>query len=220
MPEPTRSQKTAFKRLQEVDPNAEVRWDEKTGTPARLRGALSGAQKGTPETIARQFLAASKNLYAMKAPEEELQLKAVDTDMRGNQHVRFQQMYKGRPVLGDELVVHMSGENAIRGVSGKFTPRIDLPDEPEVPAEDARKTVLEDAPDNKERPGEEPLLLILVHEGKPYLAWQMTVDGIDEDLFGNEKPALWVYFVDALTGKAIWHYNNLQDHIHSAGTGK
>ncbi|MFQ6102267.1 MAG: M4 family metallopeptidase [Anaerolineae bacterium] len=219
MPEPTTSQKTAFKNLQKVDPNAEVRWDEKTGAPARVRGALSGPQAGAPETIARQFLAAYKSMFAMKAPEEELQLKDVGTDMRGNRHVRFQQMYKGLPVFGGELVVHMDGENAIRGVNGKFTPRIDIPDKPTVPAEDARKTVLEHAPDNKERVGEEPLLLVLIHEGKPYLAWHMTVDGSDKALDGSEMPAKWEYFVDGLTGEVIWRYNNLQTHDRTTGTG-
>ena len=220
MPKPTTSQKKAFANLQEVDPNAEVRWDEKTGAPARVRGALSGPQAGDPETIARQFLAASKDMFAMKVPEEELQLKAVGTDMRGNRHVRYQQMYKGLPVFGGELVVHMDGENAIRGVNGKFTPRIDLPTEPTVPAEDARKTVLEHAPDNKERPGAEPLLLVFIHEGKPHLTWHMTVDGTDKALDGSETPAKWEYFVDGLTGEVVWRYNNEQTHTRTTGTGK
>jgi thermolysin len=156
----------------------------------------------------------------MKAPEEELELRAVGKDSRGNSHVRFQQMYKGRPVFGGELVVHMDSGNAIRGVNGKYTAGIDLPDEPEITAEEAEKTILGDAPDSKKRTEEDPLLLILVHEGESHLAWHMTVDGTDQDLAGGEMPALWVYFVDAVTGKVLWRYNNLQTHTRTTGTGK
>lgn len=219
MPKPTQTQKSAFKRLQKIDSKAEIRWDKKTGAPTRVRGALSGPQTGAPETIARQFLAATKGMYAMKAPEKELQLKGIGTDRRGNRHVRFQQLYKGLPVFGGELIVHMDNGNAIRGVNSKFAPKINLPSEPTVSSDDAKQKVLKHAPDNKEVTGLEPTLLVLVHEDKPYLAWHITVAGTCKTLKGSKMGAKWEYFVDALTGDVIWRYNNLQTHTRTTGTG-
>ena len=120
MPRPTRSQLLAFQNLRKIDSNAEVSWDKKVGAAIRLRATLSGPQAGAPETIARQFVTAHKALFAMKEPEEELALKDVSTDRRGNRHLRFQQMYQGLPVFGSELIVHMDQENTVRGTTGKF----------------------------------------------------------------------------------------------------
>jgi len=49
MRESTTNQKNASKKLGELDPNAEVRWDKKTGVPARVRGSLFGRQRGGRE---------------------------------------------------------------------------------------------------------------------------------------------------------------------------
>lgn len=49
MREPTTNQKNALKKLGELDPNAEVRLDKKTGVPAQVRGTLSGRQRGGKE---------------------------------------------------------------------------------------------------------------------------------------------------------------------------
>lgn len=220
MPGPTKSQKTLFKGLQKIDPNAQVTWDEKTGTPSHLRGSFSGPQAGAPETIAQQFLTAHKGLFAMKAPEEEVQLKGVTTDARGNKHVRYRQVYKTLPVFGGELVVHLTSDNAVRGVNGKYTPGIDLPTDPKISAKDVGKIIVAHAPGNKTRPGDEPILVILVHEDKPHLAWHMSVEGTDVALDGSETEALWAYFVDAQIGEVIWRYNNLQTDIPTTGSGK
>lgn len=49
MHEPTANQKNAFKKLGELDPNAEVRRDKKTSVPAGVCGTLSGRQRGGRE---------------------------------------------------------------------------------------------------------------------------------------------------------------------------
>jgi thermolysin len=101
-----------------------------------------------------------------------------------------------------------------------FTANIDLPDEPKVSAEEALKIVLKHEPANKERPGDAPILQILNHEGKRYLVWHITVSGGDIS-FRSKKPipARWEYFIDALTGKIVWRYNNIQSHAITVGTG-
>jgi thermolysin len=219
MSEPSRNQREAFSNLQRLDPNIEVRWDERTGAPSRVRGRLSDQQMGNPETAALQFLRNSKELFDMDRPDEELKFKYASTDARGNRHVRFQQMYRGLPVFGNELIVHMDSENAVQGINSRFMPRIDLPTEPSISANRAQRTVLEDSTANRERVGETPTLLVFMYEGRSHLAWNVTVDGIDEALDGSETPAKWEYFVDGLTGEILWRYNNLQTHSATTGTG-
>lgn len=219
MPRPSRDQQRAFENLKKVDANAEVVWDERSGTPIRLRGNLTAPGEGEPEGIARQFISANNRLFAMKAPEKELRLKDIVTDRQGNRHIRFQQMYGELPVFGSELIVHLNGQNVIKGTNGRLVPSIELPEKPRLSAGEAKKSALNHAPDNKEVPGIEPVLLVLVHEGKPYQCWQMTLSGTDKGLDGKDIPAEWAYFVDASSGEIIWRYNNLPTHTRTTGTG-
>ena len=197
MPQPDREQKLAFEKLKKLDANAEVSWDERTGSPTRLRGVLSEPRAGAPEVVAREFISANRRLYALKEPQEELRLKAINTDREGNHHVRLQQTYRNLPVFGAELIVHLDRDNAVKGSNGRLVPGIELPEKPKLTVEEAKRRILAHATRNKEIPGKEPVLLVLVHEGKPYLAWHLTVAGTDKGLDGKEAPAEWAYFVDA-----------------------
>ena len=78
MREPGKSQKAAFEELKKSAPNAVIRWDKNLGVPTRLRGNLSAPQYGDPATIALQFLVKNKELYGLKEPAQELQLKGVE----------------------------------------------------------------------------------------------------------------------------------------------
>jgi thermolysin len=84
MPRPSRDQQRAFENLKKVDANAEVVWDERSGTPIRLRGNLTAPGEGEPEGIARQFISANNRLFAMKAPEKELRLKVSCCHLAGD----------------------------------------------------------------------------------------------------------------------------------------
>ncbi|HEY90566.1 MAG TPA: M4 family metallopeptidase, partial [Dehalococcoidia bacterium] len=219
MAEIKREQQNAFENLKKVDPNAEIVWNENIGTPNRLRGILSRSSPEPPEAVARSFLSEYRNLFAIKAPEEELLLKDTSTDKQGNRHLRFQQMHHGIPVFGNELIVHLKSDNVIQGTNGAIMPGIDVSTTAKLSAGDARKNALADVPDNREIPGKEPILLVLVHEEKPSLCWHLTVEGTDRALDGSEVPAEWAYFVDALTGNITWRYNNLPTHNRTTGTG-
>lgn len=219
MLQPSREQKLAFEELKKLDANAEISWDEQVGSPSRLRGVLSEPKAGAPEWVAREFISANHRLYAVKAPQEELRLRGISADREGNRHIRFQQMYRNLPVFGTELIVHLDRDNVVRGSDGRFIPGIDLPEKPKITAGEAKKRILSHQPRNKEIPGNEPVLIVLVREGKAYLAWHMTVAGIDKGLDGKDIPAEWAYFVDASAGEVLWKYNNLPTHTRTTGLG-
>lgn len=209
----------AILRLKEIDPKVKVRKDKKNQRVLRIRGRLSEPQVKEPRKIAREFLASHADIFSIRYPEEELLLRAEDVDRVGNTHIRYQQMHEGLPVFGRELIVHMDSARVVRGINGKYVQGIKLQVKPKIQQEKVVDLVLDDDEGNNERKGEEPMLLVLVHNDEPFLSWHLTVDGKDKDLHGGEMPAKWEYFVNAMDGKIIWKYNNIQTHDKTTGTG-
>jgi thermolysin len=221
MYEPVRKQKDILDKLKNVDVNVDIKWDERTGIPLRVKGLLAKAEKKDPGMAAIEFMEVNKDLYLLNSVNKEMLVKRIDTDRIGARHVRMQQVYKELPVFGSEIIVHIDADDNIKGTTGKLTPEIDLPDKAKVTGEEALKTVLEDDKNNSRgKLHAEPTLMVLSQfVKKPHLVWHVTVDGIDKDLGGDDTPAKWEYFVDALTGKVVWKYNNEQGHTRTTGSG-
>lgn len=125
-------------------------------------------------------------------------------------------------MFGRQVIVHLDSENAVKGVNGKIirNTEIELPNTPEISAEEALKLVLDDDVDNKELPDTNPKLQVLYHDEKSNLTWHVAVTGTDTGLYNQKISAIWEYFVDALTVKVIWRYNNLQSQNVTKGSGK
>jgi bacillolysin len=219
MPKPSELQKQAFNRLKKVDTNISVTWNENTGTPTRLRGILSRPIVGNPEIIANQFITEYVDLFAMKRPEKELKLLNVQIDKQGNRHIRYQQLYKGLPVYNSQLIVHLDSNNSILGTSGVFVPHISVSSRPKISLKDAKEKVRTHSNENREIPEKTPSLLIFVNDTTTLLAWNITVLGMDRDLFGNNVPALWEYFVNALNGEIVRRYNSVNTYTRTHGRG-
>lgn len=215
----TKTQSKALEVLKKIDPQLEITWSKNRLTPNRLRGRLTKPAEGKAEAIALQFLKENKNLFPLESPEEELFLKNITSDRGGSQHIRYQQIFKKLPIFGSELIVHLDSQNVVRGLNGKINAKIKLDVKPAIADEKVEKIVLKHAPGNKPIAGRKPLLLILIRENKPWLAWHLTVDGVDKGLDNKEMPAVWEYFVDAKTGNVLWRYNNLQYHTRTTGSG-
>jgi thermolysin len=185
---------------------------------------LAKFQDGSPETVALKFLDANTELFLIRNPEQEMKLKEIGTDIVGNKHVRFQQMYQGIPVFGRELIVHITPENIVKGVNGKLTPikeLKELPSTPTISAADAINSVINhDTKNKKETIYHAPEQVFLNENENPRLVWHITIEGVDRDLDGKEKPARWEYFVDSLSGEIVWRYNNEQTHSRTTGIGK
>lgn len=221
MYEPIKKQKDVLENLKKVDPNVEIKWDERTGSPLRVKGLLARVEQKEPGKAAMEFIDANKGLFLLESVQKEMRLKRIDTDRVGIRHVRMQQVYKELPVFGSEIIVHIDANNNIKGTTGKLTPNIDLPEKPKITDEKALKIVLSDDRNNsKVRMHSEPNLMILTQFIKtPHLVWHVTVEGKDKDLYGDETPAKWEYFVDALNGEIVWKYNNEQGHTRTTGSG-
>ncbi|WMW22876.1 M4 family metallopeptidase [Methanolobus mangrovi] len=218
---PSKKQTDVLENLKKIDANIEIKWDEQTGSPLRVKGVLAQAEHLDPGIAAIEFLDQNKGLFLLDSVQKEMLLKRIDTDRLGARHVRMQQVYKELPVFGSEIIVHIDANNKIKGTTGKLTPGIDLPEKPKITDEQALKVALGDDRNNSlGRLHAEPALMILTQfVEQPHLVWHVTVNGMDRDLKGDDTPAKWEYFVDALSGEIVWKYNNEQTHTRTTGSG-
>jgi hypothetical protein len=95
---------------------------------------------GDAEGVARAFLTAYEPLFRLDQLDQELVLRRVDVDKNGSSHVRFDQVYRGIPILDAQLIVHLDRNRRVVLVSGKYitTPNGLADDKPKLTADEAR----------------------------------------------------------------------------------
>ena len=104
-----------------------------------------------PESRALSFLASHgrvlgvrvarrpEGIGVLSSEEPELLVRKVDRDALGQSHVRLDQVFRGVPVFGAEIVVHMNAAG-ILGVNGTFVPNIGLDTDARVESASAGDT--------------------------------------------------------------------------------
>lgn len=172
------------------------RFSPRTGLPAAITGGRDVPRPGRPEDAARSFLGSHADLLGVDPA-------AVNVERRvngpGHSHLLFRQTYKGLPVEGAAVKVHLGGGNSVLGVHSSYEPDLSLPTTPAVPADAAANAAKADA-GAAAVVRDSPTLVVLPLEsdGRPHLAWKMRVDGAGGG---------WRYFVDALTGQVLLRYS-------------
>jgi hypothetical protein len=74
------------------------------------------------EEIARCFLQANKEAFKLRSPLKELQSVVAVSDEEGRTHVRLRQLYAGLPVRGGEITVHLTPDQKVYLVEGRYYP--------------------------------------------------------------------------------------------------
>lgn len=169
----------------------------------RLPYTPTPAEVGKPEAIARGFLDQNRALFGLRSAAEELRLLRYQPDQRlGFAHLRLEQIYKGLPVFGRQLMVHLDPEQRIVAVNGQFHPGLDLDTEPAISPELALEVALADLKSEQLLPSElarveiQPLpeetrLAVYVdYQGSATLVWEVTI--LTASPLGQ-----WTYFVNA-----------------------
>ncbi|MFG2276951.1 M4 family metallopeptidase [Streptomyces chartreusis] len=146
--------------------------------------------------------------------KEKLVVRDVVKDGNGTVHTRYERTYDGLPVLGGDLVVETTKSGATKDVV-KATRAAIKPatTTAAVPAAKAEKQALaaakaEDAksPDVNKAPRK----VIWAANGKPTLAYETVVGGLQDDGTPNELHVV----TDAATGKKLYEYQAIE-----TGTG-
>src|ERR1044071_9476312 len=96
-----------------------------------------------PETGIVSFIA---NVYGkefgLKNPSQELKLQKLDKDNSGNDIARYQQLYRGVPVIAGEMIVNMNSNGELLSISGEVSPDLVLDTKPRIKAQEALKVAL------------------------------------------------------------------------------
>lgn len=74
-------------------------------------------------------------LFRLQA-EDNFIPRVVERDELGQEHVRLQQTYRGLPVVGGELIVHLDSQQVL-GVNGQFVPDLELEVSPRLTEREA-----------------------------------------------------------------------------------
>ncbi|WP_433859520.1 M4 family metallopeptidase [Streptomyces kronopolitis] len=125
-------------------------------------------------------------------------LKATDTlvDPDGRQHVRFVRTHRGLPVLGGDLVIHLTAKSAYEGVTRAYRHQVDVADtDPKLSAREAQSKAAGVA---KGQAGEAELI-VDARDDRTTLAYQVQVD----DSRTAEADGARTVILDAATGAVL-----------------
>lgn len=200
-----------------IDTHAETGRVNFIGTDAAHPIPLSRtlAADASAEAITGQFLAEYGALFGITNPSAELTVRKTKVSPQGAQMVRYQQLYRGVPVMGAELIVLTDGRGQITTAIGEFLPEIKLDVNPGVDAATARAAAIQAIAaaqdvDAALLRASEPMLTIFnpAIVGGPgarisRLAWRVEVTAAD--LLPIRELAL----VDAARGGVFLHFNQI-----------
>lgn len=113
-----------------------------TTKDAAIAQSAPAARNLAPDAAARTFLDRYGPLFGITDPDRQLSVMTERALDDGRSVIRYQQTYEGIPVLAGELMVQMTGANAVLSVNGEVLPDIDLDTEPSLTASAARETAL------------------------------------------------------------------------------
>ncbi|MEW2449673.1 M4 family metallopeptidase [Streptomyces parvulus] len=147
--------------------------------------------------------------------KEKLVVKDVVKDRDGTVHTRYERTYDGLPVLGGDLVVHRSKSGASQGVTratnaavkvATVTPKVEA-----ARAEAQALSAAKDAGSSKAAADSAPRKVVWAATGKPVLAYETVVGGLQDDGTPNELHVI----TDAATGAKLYEYQGIE-----TGSGK
>ncbi|MER5911503.1 M4 family metallopeptidase [Streptomyces sp. NPDC001982] len=174
-------------------------------TAAARTSLIQKAQDGAAETAQEIGLGA----------KEKLVVKDVVKDADGTVHTRYERTYAGLPVLGGDLIVHTSKAGKAEGVTKATKSAIRVASlKPQIATAKAEKqalTAAQAAGSAKTAADSAPRKVIWAGSGKPVLAYETVVGGLQDDGTPNELHVI----TDAATGKKLFEYQGVE-----TGTGK
>jgi vibriolysin len=109
--------------LAALAPDVDVRLDA-AGVPSSLAGLALARSDRDPGRAAVQALESLGPVYR-RGRDDGFKVRLTQDDDLGMTHVRMAQTYRGLPVVGGELIVHLDGALVV-GVNGRFVPDLDV----------------------------------------------------------------------------------------------
>ncbi|MEV4445989.1 M4 family metallopeptidase [Streptomyces mirabilis] len=190
---------------------------ESAAAKAKLPGATVQLSAATRTSLIQQADAAAPETAQQigLGAKEKLVVRDVLKDADGTVHTRYERTYNGLPVLGGDLVVHESKAGKTEGVTKAVKTAIKVASlKPQVTTAKAEKqalTAAKAAGSEKTTADRAPRKVIWAATGKPTLAYETVIGGLQDDGTPNELHVI----TDAATGKKLYEYQGIE-----TGTGK
>ncbi len=170
--------------------------------------AIASAQDAAPAAARRLGLGA----------REKLVVRDVVKDRDGTVHTRYERTYAGLPVLGGDLVTHVTGNGTLKGVSKATRARISVPStEAAVSVAGVKKSALAAAAADGATAGDAGVAsarkVVWAAGAKPVLAYESVVKGLRHDGTPSELHVI----TDATSGKELFSYEAVET---GAGTSQ
>ncbi|MEV0375266.1 M4 family metallopeptidase [Streptomyces sp. NPDC050636] len=169
------------------------------------------------------------------AQGQTFRTRAIQQDKDGDRHIRMDRYYKGLPLIGGDLVLHITGDGQFKSISQTLASAPDVDTGPALSVEDAWKRAFtytpmrERAPDGKAK--KSPVarsgggstraaqdarvgsrLVLWAGKKRPLLAYENVIRGVRAD----GTPAEVHTYVDAENGKIL---GTRDRYLHEHGTG-
>ncbi|MFF9329756.1 M4 family metallopeptidase [Streptomyces sp. NPDC014776] len=184
-----------------------------TAAPTHVNGASALPMTASARAEAlrsAQDAAASTARELGLGAQEKLVVRDVIKDADGTTHTRYERTYAGLPVLGGDLVTHVSKSGALKGVSKATAARIAVAStDPAVSATTAKADAVK-AADSAKATAAGARTVIWAAGAKPVLAYESVVKGLQHDGTPSELHVI----SDATTGKQLYSYEAID-----TGTG-
>ncbi len=168
---------------------------DELGVPRALFNLRIPSTQHSPELAASSFLASYNQALRLSTASSDLVTAAV-IDAPGGTHVRFQQMYKGLPVYGADVVVSVNSLNEITMVINNGRTGVEAPAAPSFDAARALTIVRDILKTSNRAIGQDDSATLIVYadqKGAYHLAYRVAMT--------REEPAGdWEVIVDATTG--------------------
>ncbi|MEU2209173.1 M4 family metallopeptidase [Streptomyces hygroscopicus] len=186
--------------------------------PAGGASATSGAQAAVLTASARAELLREANATTADTAtslglgaKEKLVVKDVIKDADGTTHTRYDRTYAGLPVLGGDLIVHRAKGGDVRSVTKatKATVKVASTTAGIAPSAAAKAAVkLAKADDTTQAAADQaPRKVIWAATGKPVLAYETVVGGVQKDGTPNQLHVI----TDAATGEKLYEYQAIKN---------
>ncbi|MFZ5902164.1 MAG: M4 family metallopeptidase [Chloroflexota bacterium] len=185
--------------------------------------ALAGvsALGAGPETVASAAVEVYGPEFGLQNPSTELTVAKTSAIPARQQTVKYQQVYRGIPVLGGELNVNLTGEGYLLAMSGEIAPSLSLSTQPQISAEQAAAWALpviaraHGLPEASLAATAPELWIyderLLKPSDRPAaLVWRMEVSA-------DSAPVRELVLVDATNGRVVLHFNQIDTAWSSAG---
>lgn len=210
--------KDDLKKFIARDPHFSYRRSDKFETIAYLRGNLRQAKSKSLEGLrktARAFLRENADLFG-KDSFEKLEVVLAGKDPNGGTDIVYQQYHGRSSVYSCSINFHFNRKGILDTVRSSLNPKLaSVPREPKITPEDAAKKAK-----RKLSPAEFIEVkgtLCYCFKGKTYLVWEVHLRGLEPGERG--VPPHWIVYVDAVTGRIIDYYDNIQTASQSIGWG-